>query len=148
MRISDWSSDVCSSDLAQHTPMPTLHLLQLFARAAVRSRYDEDDGILWSFLTPEDFAKTNRTSADVASVLAHIRETLPKSPVTALLWQDNLAPTSIQILLSGDEHIIGMIASKEGTERLADATAIRLNGAFPSFRDAEAHVRSLIREAL
>ena len=36
-----------------------MDLLQLFGRASVRSKLSADKGVLWSFLTAEDFEKTN-----------------------------------------------------------------------------------------
>lgn len=145
-----------------------LSLLQLCARASVRSKQDEQDSILWSFLTLEDFAKTNRTADDVPTVLEYIRTTLPKNSVTALLWQDpsdyiradashfdhdesghggdpqSNAP--IRVLLAGDQQTLDAIANKEETGETE--RGICLTASFPSFRDAEEHVRALIRTAL
>lgn len=144
-----------------------LNLLQLCARASVRSKQDERDSILWSFLTLEDFAKTNRTADDVPTVLKYIRTTLPKNSMTVLLWQDpsdyiradasrfdrdesghggdpqSNAP--IRVLLTGDRQTLDAIANKEQTGEIQQG--IRLTASFPSFRDAEEHVRSLIRTA-
>ena len=123
-----------------------LMLLQLFARASVRSKHDEDQSILWSFLTTEDFTKTNRTPEDVPAVLEYVRVALPKSLVTVLIWQDPAAAASIHVLLSGDQAILDAIASKEDAEQISHG--IRLRATFTSFRDAEESVHLLIRTAL
>jgi len=146
--------------ISEQSQKPPLNLLQLCARASVRSKQDEQDSILWSFLTLEDFAKTNRTADDVPAVLEYIRAALPKNSVTALLWQDPSRPdpdesghagdsqshAPVRVLLSGDQQVLDTIAHKEAGERVEQG--IRLAAAFPSFRDAEEHVHSLIRAAL
>ncbi len=147
MRLGAGNADAHKMVSAQNRQLP-LNLLQLCARASVRSKHDEQDGILWSFLTLEDFTKTNRTADDVPTVLEYIRTTLPKNSVTVLLWQDpspfkdphGRDPQShapIRVLLAGDQQMLDAIANKDD-----------LLASFPSFRDAEEHVHSLIRTAL
>lgn len=159
MRLGARHADAQKMASGQSHELP-LNLLQLCARASVRSKHDEQDSILWSFLTLEDFAKTNRTADDVPTVLEYIRTTLPKNSVTALLWQDashfdhdesghggdpqSNAP--IRVLLAGDQQTLDAIANKEETGEIEQG--IRLTASFPSFRDAEEHVHSLIRTAL
>ncbi|MBI4224852.1 MAG: hypothetical protein HY617_00830 [Candidatus Sungbacteria bacterium] len=135
----------------QSTP---LGLAQLCARASVRSKYDEENDILWSFLTSEDFTKTNRTPDDIPTVLDSIRLTLPQSRITALLWQEpgnaqeNHSADLIRILLVGDRRILDAIGSKEETTLYGQHGGILLTASFPSFREAEDHVHALIRTAL
>ncbi|MBI3442593.1 MAG: hypothetical protein HY007_02405 [Candidatus Sungbacteria bacterium] len=142
------------------TKTQPLNLLQLFARASVRSKHDEGKDILWSFLTLEDFAKTNRTADDVAAAFEYIYTTLPKSTATALLWQDpsrfdrdesghGADPQSrapIRVVLAGNQHMLDATIRRENTERLGPG--ILLRASFRSFRDAEEYVCSLIRPAL
>lgn len=142
-----------------------LSLLQLYARAAVRSRFDQQDNVLWSFLTLEDFAKTNRTQDDIPGVFAHVRTALPESRITVLVWQDpsgfdpdasGRAPNpqsnaAVRAALAGDQAMVDGIAAREAHEPFdhdAVPGAIRLREVFASFRDAEDRVRSLIRHAL
>lgn len=141
----------------RHANAQPLNLLQLFARASVRSKYDEHEQVLWSFLTLEDFAKTNRSAGDVPAAFEYIRATLPQSMATVLLWQDAShfegphgvdaqSGAPIRILLTGDRQMLDAIARKEESEQIEQG--IRLHASFPSFRDAEEYVRSLIRTAL
>lgn len=151
--------------ISGQTRILPLNLLQLCARASVRSKHDEAGSILWSFLTIEDFAKTNRSTQDVPTVLGYIRTALPKTSVTALLWQDPVRfdpdesghagqPQSgapIRVLLAGDQQILDAIANKEAHEQFGNGLpgrGILLAASFPSFRDAEEYAHSLIRTAL
>lgn len=135
-----------------HNPAHPLNLVQLAARASVRSKYDEQDGILWSFLTTEDFAKTGRTPDDVPAVLDSIRQTLPKSPATALLWQEarkentDSESGSIRVILSGNQHMLDSVAQEEAGDQ--NDQGLILHASFSSFRDAEERVHALIRAAL
>lgn len=66
-------------------PLP---LLQLWGRAAIRSRYDEEKKSLIAVLTKDDFLKTNTVPENgLPFVLEHLEEhfLLPKN--FALLWQ-------------------------------------------------------------
>jgi nanoRNase/pAp phosphatase (c-di-AMP/oligoRNAs hydrolase) len=135
-----------------------LSLMQLFARAAVRSKYDDDTNTLWSFLTSEDFAKTGRTPDDISAVLEYVSTGLTKNRITVLLWQDPgqmsggqsqehlRSPTAMRVLLSGDRAILDALANKEEHDQIDQG--IRLQKTFQSFRDAEEYVHSLIRTAL
>src|SRR3546814_3437663 len=59
MRISDWSSDVCSSDLEV-----SRDLLEQVVRAAVKDIGYEQDGFHWSNMAVENFIHAQ--SSDIA----------------------------------------------------------------------------------
>lgn len=149
---------LASPAAGRKNPDMPLGLAQLCARASVRSKHDQENGILWSFLTAEDFIKTNRTSDDIPAVLDSIRLTLPQSAAIALLWQEsrhtppeafeNETEDSIRVLIAGDQRILDAISSKESAEPYGQTNGVLLQAKFPSFRDAEEHAHSLIRTAL
>src|SRR3546814_6625629 len=47
MRISDWSADVCSSDLPEHTTMKKLILTLIAALGIVAGAHAAEGGIAW-----------------------------------------------------------------------------------------------------
>ena len=66
-------------------PLP---LLQVWGRASVRSRLDNEKGILWSVLTKDDFAKTQTLPEEaIPFVLDHIEEHFALPEAFVLLWQ-------------------------------------------------------------
>lgn len=124
---------------------PPLPLLQLFGRVAVRSKIDEERGILWSFATDEDFEKTGRSAGDISAVLTHLEDTFPARTLIALLWQDP-AERSVSAMLSGAPDLLAKIQDREpGT---VNPPHLALAARFSSFRDAEEHLSSLLREVL
>ncbi|OGZ96487.1 MAG: hypothetical protein A3I44_00940 [Candidatus Sungbacteria bacterium RIFCSPLOWO2_02_FULL_51_17] len=58
---------------ARHKTVP-LPLLQLWGRAAIRSRFDEKTSLLWTFVPATDFLTTNTSPEDISFVLAKFKE--------------------------------------------------------------------------
>lgn len=124
----------------QATP---LSLLQLFGRAAIRSKTNEDEQIVWSFLIPEDFSKTSRTGEDAPEVLRHLKDTLPPRKFLILLWQEP-GENSVQAVVSASLNNLLMLENKENGE-------IK-NGLFfsqttsPTFKEAEERLGALLKD--
>ena len=123
----------------------TLPLLQLASRAAVRSKEDETGGILWSFLTAEDFEKTGRQGADIAFVLRHLSTLLPPRKAHVLLWQDP-QEKNIRAILGADTPVLETIASRESGS--FQSPHLALAARFSNFQEAEEHIDSLLKRAL
>jgi len=126
------------------SPPPPLNLLQLFARATVRSKHEEELDTLWSFLTTEDFMKTARTPRDVSRTLAYVAEVFPRPETTALLWEHPEQKT-VRALLAGAPATLERIHANAGGQFLSPH--LELPNDFPSFREAEDNLRTLIAEA-
>src|SRR3546814_1402480 len=75
MRISDWSSDVCSSDL-RHVGMEFAAGMSVFPGGGVDDRDSELDPALWAGPSPEEWAERMGCNADEAKELicAAVRE--------------------------------------------------------------------------
>lgn len=122
-----------------------LALTQLLGRASVRSKLDQERGILWSFLTPEDFEKTGRSVKDVPAALERLRQEFPPHRLLAFLWQEPVEK-GVHTILAGDKGILERVASRAAGE--FQSPNFKLSDVFPSFRDAEERVSALLGEAL
>lgn len=119
----------------------SLPLLQLYGRAAVRSRIEENSGMVWSFVTTEDFEKTGRTERDIPEVLEHIESSFPAHRIAALLWQ-NPEEKVIRAILAGNRGTLESIASRG--EGAFQSPHLVLTATFEDFRAAETGVRALL----
>ncbi len=122
-----------------------LNILQLTGRAHVRSKLDPDEKILWSFLTGEDFEKTNSGIEDSTRVLSALARECPWETITVLLAQDP-ATNKIHAFLTGDDRVLSEIADSAGGEW--KDSLLSLFASFEHFADAEDYVRSLLVHAL
>lgn len=122
-----------------------IHILQLTGRAHVRSKLDPDEKILWSFLTREDFEKTNSGIEASPRVLGAIARECPWETIAVLLAQDP-ATERISAFLTGDDRTLSAIGESAGGEW--KNSVLSLFASFEHFADAEDHVRSLLGHAL
>lgn len=130
-------------EISEHgDPLP---LLQLFGRATVRSRVESEQGVVWSFVTEEDFEKTGRSAADIPAVLDHIETSFPPHRVAALLWHD-LEKKSIRAALTGERTVLEKIAER-GLGHF-QSPHILLIATFDEFKEAEERIRSLLAGVL
>ncbi len=120
-------------------------LRQLTARATVRSKESDDNHVLWSFLTAEDFEKTGRTPADAASISAALAGALGPHRASILLWQDPTAKRVYASLL-GERPLLDALASRE--PGAFQSPSFTLAADYASFLDAEERIASLLREIL
>lgn len=114
-------------------------LTQLLGRATVRSRLEK--GVLWSFLTAEDFEKTGRTAQDINQVLSHLDQEFPPRKVAALLWH-NPEDNMVKATLAGEKRILETIAAR-GAGKFQSAH-LQISAPFGSFREAEEILTSLL----
>lgn len=130
-----------AQELWKDPALKSPNLVQLLGRASVRSRFDENSGILWSFLTAEDFEKTQRTPQDAGEVLGHLVQEFPPHRIAALLWQ-NPEDRMIHATLAGERRALEILEEKgSGTFQ---SPYLLINASFQSFREAEEIVGSLL----
>ncbi|MDO8560914.1 MAG: hypothetical protein Q7R91_01725 [bacterium] len=120
-------------------PLP---LLQIWGRASVRSRLDQERGILWSVLTKDDFAKTKTAPEEaIPFVIDHIEEHFSLPETLVLLWQ-KIEDGMIQAILrtSGKNPInaekLAPFESRENCQILKTQ--------FKSFPEAEIAITALL----
>lgn len=123
----------------------SVSFLQLAGRASVRSKVDRERNILWSFLTKEDFAKTERSPKDASPLLAYIEQEFPPHRISVLLWQDPLKEY-IKALMAGDHDVLMQISGRTRAAFRSPHLEIETN--FPSFPEAENRISTLLAEAL
>lgn len=121
-----------------------LGTLQLFGRAAARTRIDNEHGILWSFLTAEDFDKTGRNKKDLTAVITHLNTQFSPRRLTVLLSQEG-AGSRTRVLLSGNE-MLEQIAKRE--QGAFHSPHFSLANSFSTFREAEEYINSIILEII
>ena len=120
-------------------------LLQLQGRAMVRSKFDEGKGVLWSFITAEDFEKTGRTQDDIPSLLSHIQKEFPPHATTALLCQTGEGG-GVSVTLAGNRTSLEALEAR-GAGKF-QSPYLRISSSFESFREAEEIVGSLLTNIL
>ncbi len=133
-----------AQQLCQDNLLP-LSLAQLFGRASVRSKIDEDTKVLWSFVTAEDYEKTGRTTTDIPTILDNLQKALPPSRVLVLLSQQPEDKT-VSATLAGDHEVLEKIHSREPAE--FQSPYLLLANTFSTFQEAEEHLAPLIRGLL
>lgn len=127
----------------QQPPDP-LSLVQLTGRASIRSRIDEEKKIVWSYLTVEDFAKTNHTPEDVPAVLERLDKEFPHIRTKIILWQ-NPETQLIHAALLAEEKIIGIL--REEIRGEYHQSCFILLPTFTNFREAEDAVEIALQHA-
>ena len=137
-------ADQAAASLIAQTNQP-FSLLQLTARASVRSKESDAGRILWSFLTAEDFEKTGRRGEDAPAVLSALPRFFTPHPIGVLLWQD---PVGRQIhgMIRGRADALSAIAAREPGEM--QNPAFTLAATFLNFIEAEERIGALLREVL
>lgn len=120
-------------------------LQQLLGRTAVRSRSDAEKGVLWSFITDEDFLKTGRSESDLPEVARAIKYEFPPHRVSVLLWQ-NPFDALIRARISGEHALLETLAMRTGT--VSHNPHLEIAQPFHSFTDAETAITQLLADAL
>ena len=120
-------------------------LLQLIARASVRSKEGEGGKILWSFLTAEDFEKTTRPTRDISAVLEALPRFFAPHPAEVLLWQDP-ATREIRGVVRAEHAVLAALAEHEQGELQNQIFVI--GATFLNFLEAEQRIAALLGEVL
>ena len=121
-----------------------VNLIQLIGRASVRSKLDER-GVLWSFLTTEDFEKTKRSPADLPVLIEHIEGEFPSHRISSYVWQ-NPDDSKIYATLAGNRKILATLEER-GVGKF-QSPHLLLSATFETFRHAEEILTSLLENAL
>lgn len=120
-------------------------LLQLVARASVRSKETENGRILWSFLTAEDFEKTGRLPQDAPAVIEALPRFFPPHETSVLLWQSP-GTREIHSLIAAHPAVLAALALRE--QGVLDNPVFAPGAAFLNFPEAEERIAALIAPLL
>lgn len=116
-------------------------LLQLIARASVRSKETDQGRILWSFLTADDFEKTGRAAKDAAAVMEAVPHFFPPHETCVLLWQDP-ATRDVRAMIHADRAALASISERVAGE--LQNPAFLVEARFAHFPEAEEYITALI----
>lgn len=121
-----------------------LSLMQLAGRSAVRTKADEG-GILWSFITSDDFEKTGRSTQDIPYLLRRLQHEFPLQRIYTLLWQDPRSQT-IHATLAGEAKPLETLRSQGAGVFRSSNLFVEAN--FKTFREAEDKISELLKVVL
>lgn len=116
-------------------------LLQLIARASVRSKETDGGRVLWSFLTADDFEKTGRTAKDAAAVIEALPHFFPPHAAVALLWQDP-GTRDVRAMIHADSASLVSIADRAAGE--LRNPGFLAEERFSNFIEAEERIAALL----
>jgi len=122
----------------------TLAPLKLFARMILRARAEPIVSTTWSFISREDFAKTDTTSPYIPPLLSLWRHLLPQSRFTVFLWQEKETEQISGLIHSSDEPALTRVATALGARIASDYFVIP--PMFNNFTEAEFKIRRLLKE--
>lgn len=128
--------------LAQASEKMALSPLKLFARMILRARAEPTT--LWSFISREDFAKTDTTSPYIPPLLSLWQKLMPQSRFTVFLWQEKETEQISGLIHSYDEPALERIALALNTRLASDYFVIP--PMFNNFTEAEFKIRRLLKE--
>ncbi|MBI4137743.1 MAG: hypothetical protein HY472_00655 [Candidatus Sungbacteria bacterium] len=126
------------------SPRKPISFAKIVGRASVRLKIAEDQTILWSFLTAEDFTKTARSASDAPAVLRSLRRMFPHHDCIVLLWQDP-ADRLIRAAAEGEEALMRTLASRAGAS--PENGMLAFSAFWENFQDAEQGIGVLLDES-
>lgn len=141
MRLGATLSEAKQSPYETKSP----ELLQLLGRAAVRTKMEKERGVLWSFLTTEDFEKTSRSSKDLLNVMNHLEKEFPPHKISALIWQ-NPEDGLVRAYLGGERDMISRLQTQDVGK--FQSPYLLVNASFENFKQAEEILNSLFGSVL
>jgi hypothetical protein len=123
--------------------------LKLLARIMLRARPEPSPTavgpVMWSFISREDFAKTDTTSPYIPPLLPLWQDLMPPTRFTIFLWQEKETEQIGGLVSSPDEHALMRFAHALGTQPASDYFIIP--PLFTNFTEAEFKIRRLLKEA-
>lgn len=123
-----------------HPVRPFSHY-QLWGRAMARSRFDDKQKILWSFVTRDDFSATNTTEDALPSIMEELTATFRDAGRHVLLFQESASDRVRALITSREEHDAAALAPHM---TLTGPSAYTSRASFADFISAEEHIRQLL----
>jgi len=122
-----------------------ISLVQLFGRASIRSKTDPKKDVLWSFITEEDFSKTQSSAMDILPTLSRLAAEFPPHRFLVLLWQ-HPEEHIVHAHLHASQELLDFIHARTPAE--FQHTYLELQSTYTTFLEAEQRVTSLLDEVL
>ncbi|MEK7576284.1 MAG: hypothetical protein AAB482_01180 [Patescibacteria group bacterium] len=115
----------------------------LLGRLMVRSREDHDIDTLWTFITRDDFLRTNSTPTELRPLIETFSRIASLPRIATIFWQYDEHAGTEGILWSTDASVLKRMAHILGSRE--DSPFVSL-GMFSNFIEAEVKIRKLLRE--
>lgn len=115
---------------------------KLFGRALARSHYEDEFGVFWSFLTKNDFEKTDQSSRSVLHILNHIKILRAENKFISMLWEEE--PKKINAVISAENPL--KLESLALEFSAAPASSYFFVNGFGNFSEAEIQIRNAIKK--
>ena len=132
-----WIDEAHSLPKTEKLSSPSINLM---GRLMVRSRLDTDLGVLWSFLTREDFLKADATPAAVTHLIETLTSIAQLPKALIIFWQYGEAKTK-GLLWSRDLGLVSLFATTFAIEHASNPLELP---EFDNFIEAETEVRKLL----
>lgn len=118
---------------------------KLFGRALQRSETEKELGTFWTFITEDDFKKTNQDEDSILPVLNEIKRLRSPQKFLVMLWQIS-KEVGIKAVIGGEDILkLKNLSDQMG---LALSSSYFLTERFDSFSEAELKIRSEIKKML
>lgn len=116
----------------------------LLGRLMVRSREDTDIDTLWTFITRDDFSRTNSTPNELRPLIETFSQIASLPRIAAIFWQFDEHAGTEGMLWSTDASVLKRVRSELKSQE-DDSSFVTL-GSFSNFIEAEVKTRKLLRE--
>ncbi|MEK7559944.1 MAG: hypothetical protein AAB522_01425 [Patescibacteria group bacterium] len=140
--ILDQNPDIAKIIKANNILKPK-NFWRLLGRALQRSEIESELGVLWTFLTLDDFSKTNQDKSAVTHIVDEIKKLRTPENFLAVLWQNS--KESVQAVIGGETSKIKKLAFQMG---FALSSSYFFTEEFNSFSEAEIKIRSEIKKVI
>lgn len=115
----------------------------LLGRLMIRSREDHDMGVLWSFITREDFAKTSSSPTEIPALIQSFSRITSLPDTILVFWQFGDDAGTEGLFWSKDVALGEAVASQFAKKY--DSLGFISLGMFNNFIEAETSMRKLLR---
>lgn len=124
--------------------LKTKNFWKLLGRALQRSEMEKESGVLWTFVTTEDFAKTNQSENAILPMFNEIKKLRSPENFLAILWQNS--KDKIRAVVGGKDNLkLRNLAIQMGSS-LSSSYFFTEN--FTSFSEAEMKIREGIKKMI
>lgn len=134
-----------SEEAGSGQKVPFAHL---FGRALARTRVNEDLQSLWTFISAEDFLKTDFQYAGnkiFYAIARKIKGFFPPQPLSFVFWQEENGIYCMATEDREERKILALLAEKAGAD-IEEKYFVA--GPFDNFSSAEIKIKEALKEAL
>lgn len=141
--ILDQNPDI-SKIIKSRDAIKSKNFWKLLGRAFQRSEMEKEIGVLWTFITLEDFEKTGQNENAIIPIFNEIKKLRAPENFLTILWQNS--KETIQAVIGGEANLkLKNLAVQMGSVL---SSSYFFTGGFTSFSEAEIKIRSEIKKVI